>query len=79
MAYKLKLPEESCVHPVFHISLLKKKKGETIEAIVDLPPINDDGGLIRKLEAILDTRWVKKGAWFVEERLVKWKRLPIDS
>lgn len=29
--------------------------------------------------AILDTRWVKKGSQFVEESLVKWKRLPVDD
>lgn len=24
----------------------------------------------------MDTRWVRKGSWFVEESLIKWKCLP---
>jgi hypothetical protein len=30
-------------------------------------------------EAILDTRWIKKGSRFVEEILVKWKHLQTDD
>ncbi|KAL5738314.1 hypothetical protein ACOSP7_031075 [Xanthoceras sorbifolium] len=30
-------------------------------------------------EAILDTRWVKKGSRFVKESIVQWKRLPWDD
>ena len=44
-----------------------------------MPPITDDRGLILEPKAILDTRWVKNGAQFVEESLVKWKHLPTDD
>ena len=30
-------------------------------------------------EAILNTRWVKKGSSFVEEILVQWKKLPTED
>ena len=30
-------------------------------------------------EAVLDTRWIKKGSRFVEEILVKWKHLQNDD
>ena len=71
MAYKLKFPEESCIHPVFHVSLLKKKLGETNNVSVELPPLTIDEEIIVEHEAILDTCWVKKGSRFVEERLVE--------
>ncbi|TXG48185.1 hypothetical protein EZV62_027479 [Acer yangbiense] len=40
---------------------------------------NGDGDLIMELEAILDTRWVKKGSKIIKESLIKWKRLPVDD
>ena len=79
VAYKLKLPEGSRIHPVFHVSLLKKKLGDTIAPSLELPPTADDGDVIMEPEAILDTRWVKKGSKFIEESLVKWKRLPLEE
>ncbi|KAA8546866.1 hypothetical protein F0562_003295 [Nyssa sinensis] len=76
VAYKLKLSEGSRIHLVFHVSMLKKKVGETNATSTDLPPIADDGDVIMEPEAILDTRWVRKGSSFIEESLVQWKRLP---
>ncbi|KAG6538615.1 hypothetical protein ZIOFF_003739 [Zingiber officinale] len=79
VTYKLKLPEGSKIHPVFHISLLKKKVGDSHNVTIDLPLAADDDINVLKPEAILDTRWVKKGSRFVEKRLIKWKRLPMDD
>lgn len=79
VAYKLTLPEDSRIHPIFHVSLLKKHVGKTTMASNELPPIADDGEIIMEPEAILDTRWVKKSSNFVEEILVKWKRLPVED
>ncbi|RVW96360.1 hypothetical protein CK203_020887 [Vitis vinifera] len=70
VAYKLKLPEGSRIHPVFHVSLLKRRVGETKATITELPSLTDDGEIIMEPEAILNTRWVKKGSSFVEESLV---------
>ena len=55
VAYKLKLPEGSCIHPIFHVSLLKKKIGDTNISTLELPPI-DDGEIIMAPESILNTR-----------------------
>ncbi|KAL4379488.1 hypothetical protein GQ457_02G040490 [Hibiscus cannabinus] len=45
----------------------------------ELPHITDDGQLVLEPEAILDTRWIHKGSKFVEESLIKWKRLPVED
>ena len=75
VAYKLKLPNNSRIHPIFHVSLLKNKLGEQIAIYIDLPPVADDGELLMEPEVILDTRWVKREFKFIEESLVQWKRL----
>ena len=46
---------------------------------LDLSPLSDKGTLVIKLEAILDTRWVKRGAKFSEEILVKWRILAAED
>ena len=79
IAYELELPHYSRIHPVFHMSLLKKKIGDQITAHTDLPLVADDGELLMEPESILDTRWVKQGSKFIEESLVQWKRLPLDD
>ena len=45
---------------------------------LELSPLSDKGTLVIKLEAILDTRWVKHGAKFSEEILVKWRMLATE-
>ncbi|KAL5779345.1 hypothetical protein ACOSQ2_010082 [Xanthoceras sorbifolium] len=79
VAYKLKLPDSSQVHPIFHVSFLKKYVGDNNISSTELPPIADDGEIIVELKAILDTRWVKKGKNIIEESLVQWKKLPIED
>ena len=78
MAYKLKLPDSVRLCPIFHVSLLRKKLGDGFVIILELPPLSDKGTLVIKPEAILDTRWVKHGAKFSEEILVKWRMLATE-
>ena len=61
------------------MSLLKKQLGADTAPSNELPPVAEDGEIIMEPEAILDTRWVKKGSKIIEESLVKWKRLPEDD
>lgn len=73
MAYKLILPSHAKIHPVFHVSLLKKAL-KPHQQPQPLPPmLNEELELEVTPEAILDSREDKQGYL---EVLVKWKDLP---
>lgn len=79
VAYKLKLPAEARIHPVFNMSLLKKQVGESVFTIKDFPTITEEGTILFHPHQILDTHWLKKGGKFVEQSLVHWKNLPTED
>ena len=72
VAYKLKLPKESKVHLVFHVSLLKKKVGQQIVPLLQLPNIDEKGHLRVEPVAVLDQRIVKKKNAVVIQWLIHW-------
>lgn len=72
VAYKLEFPADSCIHPVFHVSNLKKKVGEDITTQNQLPPIFYSGELHLNPEKILAWRIVKRGNHIITKILVKW-------
>jgi hypothetical protein len=73
VAYKLKLPAESRVHPVFHASLLKKAVTPNVMPQPLPVCMNEEWQLEPEPEEALDTRRNDHG---VVEVLVKWKNLP---
>lgn len=73
VAYKIKLPNHSKLHPVFHVSCLKKHLGGTIQASTPLPVLTDDGTLQDVPIASLDCRIVKKNNLAIMEVLIQWQ------
>ena len=56
MEYKLELPASSRVHPVFHVSCLKKVIGENLPVQTILPKLDEEGKIILELEVVTETR-----------------------
>jgi hypothetical protein len=72
VAYKLKLPISASLHPVFHVSLLKKKVGNR-EVYPTLPALPSEPLLLP--QAILDRRMVKRNLQAATQLLVHWAGL----
>nr|GEV44455.1 reverse transcriptase [Tanacetum cinerariifolium] len=71
VAYKLELPKDSKIHPVFHVSQLKLCKGTDLKMGI-LPHCGKDGLPAVEPEAILDRRMAKLNNRAAVYVLVKW-------
>jgi hypothetical protein len=60
VAYKLDLPLAAHLHPVFHVSCLKKKLINSSAPISILPPVDNEGTICPEPEQIIDRRLIKK-------------------
>ncbi|GMI77908.1 hypothetical protein HRI_001460100 [Hibiscus trionum] len=80
VAYRLKLPLNSQVHPVFHVSQLKKRVGPHEIVQQELPVIDPDGSISKEPLRIIDRRIGKRGNRAVTEVLVEWSNsFPEDA
>lgn len=77
-AYKLYLPSSATIHPIFHVSLLKKKVGEGSTIIQDLPSFEEDEVII-ELEKVLKTRVIFRDGQQILQGLVQWSQLPAED
>jgi hypothetical protein len=77
-AYKLDLPEEARIHPVFHVSQLKPFSPNYTPVFSELPATAalDREDLLP--ETVLQRRLVKKGSKAVPQARIKWRGLPIE-
>ena len=79
MAYKLELPASSQVHPLFHVSCLKKAIGENLLVQTILPKLDEEGKIILKPEVVMKTRTQYLWNRSISEYLIKWKNLPTED
>jgi transposase InsO family protein len=75
VAYRLELPASSSVHPVFHVSQLKKAVSSR-HSVTAVPPSEDV--LWSVPERILQHRSITKGTHSILQGLIKWSNLPIS-
>jgi len=79
VAYELDLPDTARIHPVFHVSLLKKQLGDMSRVTTQLPPFSTDNIPVLQPRLVKDYRWVKQGDKYVTEALVQWSSLPPED
>ena len=72
MAYRLQLTTDTLIHPVFHVSLLKKSIGGQ-PASSNLPSLPKGSEQAVEPEAILERRVVQQGGVPLIQVLVKWQ------
>ena len=78
MAYKLELPASSRVHPIFHVSCLKKVIGDKLPVQTIFPKLDEEGKIILEPEADTETRTRKLRNRSILEYLIKSKNLPVE-
>lgn len=72
VAYKLDLPSSAKVHPVFLVSCLKNKLGQSITPLSTLPPVDAHGEFQPEPELVLNRRIAKYRGRAITEVLIHW-------
>eukprot|EP00253_Pinus_taeda_P002793 PITA_02793 len=69
----------SRLHPVFHVSCLKKVIGDKLPVQTILPELDEEGKIILEPEAVTETRTRQLRNRSISEYLIKWKNLSIED
>jgi hypothetical protein len=76
VAYKLLLPDGCSIHPVFHVSQLKKHIGNKVVPQPQLPLTDAEGNVQMHPESLLERRLIPHNNEPVVQWLFKWVNLP---
>ena len=76
VSYKLALPPEPKIHPVFHDSCLKLKLGQHVPT---LPSVDEEGHVLSEPIAVLQTRTKNLRTRSITEVLVQWMGSPPED
>ena len=72
ISYRLDLPPEAKIHPIFHVSCLKLKLGQKVHPIRTLPPMDADGQVCVEPIKVLQTRSRSLRSRKIIKVLVQW-------
>ena len=72
MAYRLDLPPESKVHPIFNVSCLKLKLGQHVIPLPTLSPVDEDEQVTTEPIVVLKLRNKTLRTWVITKVLVQW-------
>ena len=79
VAYRLQLPPSSRIHPVFHVSLLKRHQGPLSLTSAALPPSSVEHHPLVTPLAFLDWQWDTSVTPAARKVLVQWAGLPPEN
>lgn len=79
VAYKLHLPSDARVHPLFHVSQLKCKLGTHCVPLPSLPPVDSHSIFKPQSHAILERKVRSRGHLPVTEVLIHWSGQEIED
>jgi hypothetical protein len=80
VAYQLGFPSHSKLHPIFHVSCLKKVIGTKCQTQTNLPELDEEGSIWIQLEVVLDQHECLLHQQTIKEVLFQWKdTTPADA
>jgi len=79
VAYRLQLPKNTKIHPVFHVSLLEKHVGATPNMLGVVPDVDELGLLATKPIVVLARKLGKNGNKVVVYLLIQWVNKPKED
>ena len=79
VAYQLALPSQSKLHPIFHVSCLKKVIGTRCQIQTNLPELAKEGSIWLQPKSFLDQHERRLHQRTIKEVLVQWKDMTLTD